>query len=251
MLRDGLNEPAWKGAEALVAGSTNAAERAQAALLGARAALGRGAWQDGLRPSGPLAATRSPGPAWVRRPSSGRRGCSWPRAFPPRPPVSSPGWTPWTRPMSYRVPLLRLKARCLLALERRDDALAFLAMASAASAPGPASAEAMLDQAILLIRSGREDEAAPLLAELSTSGWSTPASAEARVWLGRLLAARPNTTPAAGKSSRWPPVPTRSPGCAPRRTRCSPPCTKARATFLPRCARPKAWSPFSPTPPTP
>ena len=89
-----------------------------------------------------------------------------------------------------REALLRLKARCLIAMGREEDALVFFNMAIPSAAAGEDGAEARLDQAALLLRLGRESEAEPILADLSTTGWSTLAATEARVWLGRMRAAR-------------------------------------------------------------
>ncbi|MFO1490578.1 MAG: hypothetical protein U1F87_06625 [Kiritimatiellia bacterium] len=134
MLRDGLNEPAWKASKTLFKAATNAGERAgAAAILGARAALGMGKFETGLHQIDLAGNVRNPpgspppppvleGPAALRAGSRRRRLAHPGRGGPP-------GWDP------FRGALLRLKARCLLARGLEKDAGVF-EMASKSPAGG-------------------------------------------------------------------------------------------------------------------
>ncbi len=189
MLQDGLHQPVWNFSLAVVRSATNTSERAQASLLAARAALGMGRPEDGLkqiesaRPDLISAGLSSQTLFWEARlflaqnlPAEASRLLAAAETLPEADPM--------------RVALLRLKARCLLAMGREEDALVFFNMALPSAAAGEDGAEARLDQAALLLRLGREAEAEPILADLSTTGWSTLAATEARVWLGRMRASR-------------------------------------------------------------
>ena len=189
MLQDGLNQPAWRFAVDLSRTATNAAERAQASLLAARAAIGMGNPEDGLKQIAVArkdisdAGMASQATFWEARLLLAQNLPAEASGA-----LSSVDTLPASD--SMRVALLRLKARCLLAMGREEDALVFFNMASPSPAAGEDGAESRLDQAALLLRLGRETEAEPILADLSTTGWSTLAATEARVWLGRIRAAR-------------------------------------------------------------
>jgi TolA-binding protein len=189
MLQDGLHQPAWRFAVDAARTATNAAERAQASLLAARAALGMGTPAEGLKQ---IDAARKD----LIDTGLGSRSTFWEarlllaggQAVEASRVLASVDVLPATDPM--RVALLRLKARCLLEMGREEDALTFFNMAEPSPSAGEDGAELRLDQAALLLRLGREAEAEPILANLSTTGWSTLAATEARVWLGRMRAAR-------------------------------------------------------------
>lgn len=189
MLQDGLHQPAWRFAVDAARTATNAQERAQASLIAARASLGMGTPAEGLKQIDAArkdladAGLGSQSTFWeARLLLAGGQPAEASRV------LASVDILPATDPM--RAALLRLKARCLLAMGREEDALAFFNMAVPSPSAGEDGAESRLDQAALLLRLGREAEAEPILADLSTSGWSTLAATEARVWLGRMRAAR-------------------------------------------------------------